>query len=325
MRLGTLIAAILGLVIILRLWGDPFLDRGRSHIAVSQRPNVKPSINIASDRSAWEVIQKRRLASIRSAGGVRVVGNDLSLDITNKPLKIVLETISKQSGIPINVSAAVPDSEVTLRFDNRPIAQCLQHLLSAYDSFFSFGPVDGGAARLMAVWVYPQEQGRALTPIPSPFEIPQGELQQHTQDPDVIVRASATAALIERSGNKALEVIMTALADPEEQVRMQALQAALHAAVDLAPGTLEDLARHDPSPTVRAIALEGLINRDSAKATTGTETWEILEFAKHDPAPEVSELAVYLIENLRNASQPTDPASAPDTQQGGSPQSEAFY
>lgn len=231
---------------------------------------------------------------------IRATGNRLSLDVIDKSLKTIIDEVHQQSGITIVVSDEIPNSRVSLQLDDSPIEQGLQRLLDKYDSFFFFSPIDGGTARLTTVWVYPKERGQVLAPIPSPIEVHNNELRQQAADPDTVKRALATAALIERNGPEAGELLTTALTDPDEQMRIQALNAALRVAVDLSPDLLKELARYDPSPTVRAMALVGLTDSDRNYATTNSDIWDVLEVARQDSAPEVSELATHLLETRNN-------------------------
>lgn len=252
----------------------------------------------------------------RSSRAVIIRGDRLSLDVTDVPLRTIVERIQQQSGIAIELADEVRDPRISMQIDDLPLAQGLQRMLEGFDSFFlfsAFTAFSGGDSQLSSVWVYPQGRGRRLTPIPSSIEMHADELQQDAGDPDVLKRAWATATLIERNGDAALELVKTALADPEDQVRSQALAAALYAPVNLSAELLKEIAQHDPSPTLRTIALAALANADP---NDGTEQWgvsEMLEIALRDPDPEVSELAAQLLDH-RNSASDSEEDQAPQGQ-----------
>lgn len=242
------------------------------------------------------------------ADAIHVSGQRLSLAVSYKSLRTILDEVYRQSGITVVLSDEIRDARVSLRFDDYPVERGLQRLLSQYDSFFFFSPSDDGSARLTTVWVYPKGRGQGLAPVPSPLEANSDDLRQEALDPDLLKRAAATATLIERNGNDAVETVKTGLADPDAQVRIQTLDAALRTAVDLAPDLLRALAQQDPSPTVRALALVGLTENGENDAATDSDVWELVEAARHDPAPEVSNLARHLVEGRRTVPETSDEA-----------------
>jgi hypothetical protein len=319
----TFIMLLVGTAVAFKMFGNPPSDVQPRSVAASkisptkrlEAPEKRPKSELHRTVGSDHVIPSHDvLQSVPVSGTlpreVRASGNRLSLDVIDKPLKKIIDEVHQQSGIAIVLSDEIPNARVSMQFDDFPIDQGLQRLLDKYDSFFLFSSIDGGTARLTTVWVYPKERGQGLAPIPSPLEVDTDDLQQQAVDPDMLKRALATAALIERSGNEGVEILNTALTDPEEQMRIQALNAALRVSVDLSPGLLQELAQHDPSPTVRAIALVGLTDGDRNDATTDSDLWEVVEIARQDSAPEVSELATQLLEirrsNLQERSEEPD-------------------
>jgi len=327
----TFIMLLVGVVVVFKMFDDPPSDVQPRSVATSKRSEAseqrpKPALHrtVGSDHvmPSHDVLQSAPVSDNTLPSEVRASGNRLSLDVIDKPLKKIIDEVHQQSGITIVLSDEIPNSRVSMQFDDYPIDQGLQRLLDKYDSFFLFSPIDGGTARLTTVWVYPKERGQGLAPIPSPLEVHTDELQQQAVDPDMLKRALATAALIERSGNEAVEILNTALTDPEEQMRIQALNAALRVAVDLSPGLLKELAQYDPSPTVRAMALVGLTDGDRNDATTDSDVWEVVEVARQDSAPEVSELATQLLEIRSNLQERSEEPDDQGERQGQLPEGE---
>jgi HEAT repeat protein len=117
------------------------------------------------------------------------------------------------------------------------------------------------------------------------------ELDGRLADPDPGVRARAVEALVERKGDQARDAVLDAVKDPDDDVRTRALYQALGAGVKLPDDVLTDLARSDPSPSVRFLALEAL-------AADGPGTRAIVEAALDDPSPHIQRKAQELLRRL---------------------------
>lgn len=207
--------------------------------AFEQASDGRPQrIDTSTRRTPLSPVRPHARERLLGAGEMQVTGDRLSLDVTDRPLRALLDELYQESGIAFELADELPDSRVSVQFDDLAIDKGVQRLLEGHDSFFLFSPAGGGSSGLISVWVYPRGKGRGLAPIPSPFEPSTDELEQASEGPDLLKRAWATASLIERNGNDASEVVQNALTDPAEQVRLQALHAALHSAVQLSPQLL---------------------------------------------------------------------------------------
>jgi hypothetical protein len=149
------------------------------------------------------------------------------------------------------------------------------------------------------------DQGGDLRPVAAVAKGPAYKGLRSTDDHCIADQAEATADVIERAGAEAHALVIAALADPDEQVRMDAVQAASVAAVDLDPYLLESLVRYDPSPKVRAVALSTLVGSGWDEADPSPETSALLEEALTDPSREVSEFANRLLAALRDTAKPS--------------------
>jgi hypothetical protein len=236
----------------------------------------------------------------------------LSLDVADLPLSAVMDEVRRQAPITVALADEVRGSRITIRFADQPLQQGLRRLLDGLDTWYLYTGTTGGPSRLTSVWVFPKGAGRESSPPRQAIEDaaraprnqpPRRAVEQlrDTADADPAVRAQAIAASIEHAGSDAGDLVASALVDPDEQVRMSAIGGAGTAAVDMDPGMLEVLFREDPSPRVRAMALNARVfpRRDDASAPA--QDLELLEEALQDPSPEVSEFARQALETVRDA------------------------
>lgn len=261
--------------------------------------------SVAQNRTATDAAQSPSPSSLY----ILFTSNYLSLEASSQPLQAVVDKIVQQSGITIMISEAIANSPITIQFHDLSIEQGLQRLFENYDIFFFYSRNNDKSARLVNVWVYPQGQGKKLAPISSsiaartnePIAVHESEMTQGTMDSDPVKRASAIANLVDQQGSAAAEIVQNALTDPDENIRIHALDAALRARLDLPLDTLTDLAQNDASATIRSIALAGLFNRSEGGSVKSSDILEILLTAQKDDAPEVSELATQFMKSLEEA------------------------
>lgn len=266
--------------------------------------------SVAQNRTATDAAQSPNPSSFY----ILFTSNHLSLEASSHPLQAIVDKIVQQSGITIIVSEAIANSPITIQFHDLSIEQGLQRLFENYDIFFFYSRDNDKSTRLANVWVYPQGQGKKLAPISSsiaahtnePIEVHESEMTKDTMDSDPVKRASAIANLVDEQGNAAAEIVQNALTDPDENIRIHALDAALRARLDLPLDTLMDLAQNDASATIRSIALAGLFNRSEGDSIKSSDILEILLTAQKDDAPEVSELATQYMKSLEEASEPNE-------------------
>lgn len=237
---------------------------------------------------------------------VLFASNHLSLEASSHPLQDIVDKIAQQSGITIVMNEAIANPTTTIQFHDLSIDQGLHRLFENYDIFFFYTRNDGKSARLATVWVYPQGQGKKFAPISPPVATRTNENIKDITDADSVKRATAISNLVEQQGSAATEIVKNALTDPDELIRIQTLDAALRAQIDLPLDTLTDLAQNDASAKIRSIALAGLFNRSANGLIGSSDILDTLATAQKDDDPEVSELAAQLMKSLEET--PTQPS-----------------
>jgi len=230
---------------------------------------------------------------------IRANGERLSVAVAGLPLQVLLDEISRQSGVAILLADELADSPVSIQLPDLPIEQGLQRILDRHDSFFLYDRAGERAAQLSTVWVYPRGRGREFMPLPAGLQ-----------------RALTDGAPVDAAPQAALDRARAALADPDEQLRLRSLHAALQSGVEFPEALLHDVILRDPSPQVRAVALTGLAD-DGIEPAAPTQL-ALLNAARADPDPEVSALAAHLLDARRRAAPATD-STAQDQPEGESP------
>jgi len=231
----------------------------------------------------------------------------LTVQVQNRPLEWVLHEISRIARLAIVRAPGAGSQRVTLQLRDVPVDEGLRQILVDHDAFYFYGIDKKAPASLRVVWVYPKGRGRGLVPIPAEEWASTKELRQEaTTNPDPARRARAVEALVERSGDQALDTMLAAFRDADEGVRTRALYGALSAGVGLPADSLAGMALGDPSPKVRFLALEALaINPGTVDLRTTAQ--QLLT----DPDPLVRQKAG---EILRQLDPVRRPQSAPPGQ-----------
>lgn len=240
----------------------------------------------------------------------------LTVQLRDRPLAWVVQEISRGAKVAIVMADGVGDELISPQLRDLPVDEVLRQILGNYDAFFFYGVVQEAPAALKVVWVYPRGEGRRHAPEPAQTWASTKELVDQVEGPDAQGRARAVVTLIERKGNQARDVVLGALQDRDDDVRADALHAALKGDVSIPIDTLASLARSDPSPSVRFLALDGLARDPDAGAAVDLSV--LATHALQDSSPHVREKAREILRRLRPASQrlPSDPGQRPYQQQG---------
>jgi hypothetical protein len=221
----------------------------------------------------------------------------------NMPLASVLQAIARQSGVQIVTDERVANKPVSIQFKEAPLDQGLLQLLRDCDIFFFYGVKGEGSQAspaLQGVWIYPQGDGESLAPVlPAPWTSAP-ELEPGRNDAEEAERARAVEATVEQPGTQVLDAVLTALEDPEDQVRERALHAALYAGIPLPLPRLEELVQYDPSPLVRFLALGAMAGEAGEVAPETPHHRILVEHARRDPSPEVREQARQILQQWDN-------------------------
>jgi hypothetical protein len=231
----------------------------------------------------------------------------LSANIQNRSLESLAEEVSAKAGVDIILCGDVGSQTVSLNFRNLPLDQGLRRILDKYDAFFFYGVEKQEPSSLKSVWVYPMREGRGIAPVPPESWGSTKELEPMLADPDPKVRARAIAALVGRKGEAALDAVLEALRDSDDQVRTEALYGAAKAGVDLPEESLRDLALNDASADVRFLALQSLANSPDAGS--------VAEMALNDSSEPVRGEAQEILRRLSGKRSPRPGQTAPDLQQ----------
>ncbi len=232
---------------------------------------------------------------------IRLSNDQLSLAITNQPLQTVAKAIAQQAKVSILFDQGMPNPNIDITFTDLPIEQGLRRLLWGFDSFFLYSNDKGASAKLSAVWVYPKGTGKMFSPSPIAQATNAQKPMIDANDPEPLRRALAIASAIEQIGQGDKDVLLAALNDPEEIVRVNALQTADISAMTMPADVLTDLALHDPSATVRSMALASLLTSYEEGRTSPNDIAYIADLAQNDPEPVVAELARQIISSLEAA------------------------
>jgi hypothetical protein len=209
-------------------------------------------------------------------------------------LAALLEEISRLSRVAILTEGGAGHERVSVQLDGLSLDEALRRILQDHDAFFFYGVERDRPASLRVVWVYPRDRGRGLMPVPPEAWASTKELEGELRDADPETRGRAVETLVERKGEKARDVVLRALADPDGQVRSRALYGALRAGLDFPAEFLTRMVLEDSSSHVRFLALEAL---EARPAVIGA----IAARAMSDPDPHVRNKAQEILSGLDRA------------------------
>lgn len=231
--------------------------------------------------------------------GISIKESRMSIHVQSQPLQTILREISRKTGIPILSDTGVGNPTVSVDLQDIPIAEALEHLLTQQDTFFFYESQARPPAKLRTVWVYPKGRGNQFAPIPTE----ETKIEQRLGDPDPKQRIQAVETLIEGNGKGALDAVLKALQDTDDQVRYRALFKAVFSKLILPPDLLQKLAQTDTSASIRQVALAAMldhpdIDRQNVKV--------IAEAAVNDPDPGVQTQAVEVLAHLESIERGVD-------------------
>lgn len=232
---------------------------------------------------------------------VELSNNRLSLATNNQPLHAVAKAIAHKAKINIVLDKAVPNPNVAIAFSDLPISAGLQQLFESYDTFFFFSNTSDAKAKLATVWVYPKAKGEQYSPNPQNDVTLCPDRLDATNNPDAKQRAEALANTIQRNGPEAEAVLQTALDDSEQDVRINALQAATIIGLSISPDKLKELALYDPSETIRSMAIAYFLQQFTEGRIASSDVSDIANSALNDPAPVVADTAKQILASFDEA------------------------
>lgn len=236
----------------------------------------------------------------------RVVDPSPPSPVGSRPqtLREVLTAIEREHGIKIVMDRDLPVSGPAA-IDPAGLSpeEALKQALKGFDLFFHYVPSQkSGALELKRVWVVAHDRGGSMEVMAKPAQSSSG-----LESADPQQRVAALHRLGQQSGSDSQEALIWALADPDDNVRQQALIAAQANGLPIPVETLETLLTSDPSEVVRGSALEALsLNPESDPYRMQA----LLDQARRDPSEAVRELAANLLSSFSPPSdEPTESAS----------------
>jgi hypothetical protein len=230
--------------------------------------------------------------SVPAPSPVIVKEGRLSVAVDRVSAQWVLDEIARQASVKIENTASFATFPLSIAFDGLPVDEGLRRILVPFDAFFFYGASDAKGATLQTIWIYPKGQGASLIPVPPDAWASTGDLERALNDPDGDVRSDAIDQWVERKGDRALDQVLQALRDPEDSVRLRALDAASAHGLDLPDAEVQTIALGDASADVRLAALDILSESPKVKS--------IAEAALGDASQEVRERATAILKELKD-------------------------
>lgn len=265
-----------------------------------------------SDHHASALIKPHKSIAPSSLS-VELTNDRLSLGIDNRPLQEVVQAVTQKTNISIIVDKEVPNANVAVHVDNASVSAGLQQLFENYDTFFFFDNGLDTKAKLATVWVYPKAKGENYSPNPGNQLAAYPTHLEATNPLDAQNRAETAASTIQKNGPEAESALQTALNDSEDNVRINALQAATLINLDIPSDQLKEVALYDSSETMRSMAISYLRQQLSVGRITEPDVVEIANSSLNDPSPIVAETAKQILASLEEA-ESTAQADADDPQ-----------
>ena len=268
------------------------LTKGQSSFIVEETRPILPQSSVPEDLSSPG-------EQVREQSSITVKNGRLSVWIQDRPLVEVLEEVSQRAIVPIIIGGGGGDQQVSIQFQDLPLDEGLRFILKDQDAFFFYGVEGNAPASLRVVWVYPKGRGNGLTPTPPETWASTVELEGRLADPDPEARARAAESLVERKGGEALDVVLQALKDRDDQVRNRVLYKALNSGVKLPSDFLYQLVLTDPLPEVRFLAIAALAEDPTMGADDLDNAKALAEkVMTTDLSPEVRNQAQQIFEQL---------------------------
>jgi hypothetical protein len=229
----------------------------------------------------------------KPAGPAPVVVKDgrLTVSVDRVSAQWLLDEIARQASVRIENTTSFATHPVSIAFEDVALDEGLRRILVAFDAFFFYAASDKGGARLETVWVYPKGHGATLAPVPPDQWASTSDLERALTDPDADVRSDAIDELVDRKGARAIDQVLQALHDPDESVRLRALDAAAGQGLELPEAEVQTLVLGDASADVRLAGLEILAESPKVKS--------IAEAALADSSQEVRERAAAILQELK--------------------------
>lgn len=258
-------------------------------------------------------VLKQNKPTIPSSLSVQLTSDRMSLEVDNQPLQEVVQAVAQKTNLNIIMDKDVPNANVTIHVDNASVSVGLQQLFENYDTFFFFNNSTDTKAKLATVWVYPKAKGENYSPNLGNQVAAYPHSLEATNTLAAQKRTEAVVSAIQKNGPEAESALQAALTDSEDDVRINALQAATLIGLDITSDQLKELALYDSSETIRSMAIGYLGQQLSAGRITEPDVVGIAHSSLNDPSPIVAETAKQILASLEEA-ESTAQADADDPQ-----------
>jgi HEAT repeat protein len=168
------------------------------------------------------------------------------IEAQNRALGPLLAEISRK-GVPIAVHQNIAAQAVSTALDNVCLDDGLRQILKNSDAIYFYREDELGHTSLKAVWIYAKGTADNIELAFAQTSLSKRDLESKLNEQDSAVRGRTAATLIERKDESAQTILVSALSDPEDSVRAQALSKAIAIGMDIPPDKLWQLAETDAS------------------------------------------------------------------------------
>jgi hypothetical protein len=254
------------------------------------------SVAVATPGTVHADSSKKRATSAAATADTTTKATTPSA-VKAKTLREVAEEIGRRHGVRIVIDDAVRADVQAPAVANgilpgALLEATLRALFAGNELMLHYGTdANHAGERLKAVWVFAPAQGSALYATTNPPSSISVAAFEHT---DADERVAALHRLSGEPPSRAQPVLSRALADSDDNVRLQALQAQLANAMTPDVAVLKRLVEEDPSEAVRTVALEAYV---AAPGVTEEEVRRLLDRLADDSQQMLAELARSLRES----------------------------
>jgi hypothetical protein len=239
--------------------------------------------------------------ALQSGNELPVLPLQLSVDLSQAPLRAVLRELARKLGAKVSIADSVPDQLISLQFNGVDIAEGIKQLLRDTNYLLIYkepptrsNPNQGAGMEIAEIRILPKSSTeelsnetaslKVLEPIDQTAEIAEWKKQALTAEKPEDRLMALKQFLEHADPAEHNAVLIAALEDKAPEVRMLAL----NSMGDSANPSLEPISQaalNDESPQIRTAALDVLISR------YGQEAIPVLEQALADPDATVQQTA----------------------------------
>ena len=221
-------------------------------------------------------------------GRVEVQRQQLSVSLREVPLDSVLEELRRATGATFEVQGVLP-ATITESFDKLPVEKGLRRLFGGAGVSLLYEEGPDAQRRLVRVWIFPRSAsaGVAREAGSDAEERLAASIQKATSAGGREERWQAIGELANSREKGARDALLSAMRDPEPDVRERAIDALGDLKDEAAVGPLSRALTQDEDEDVRESAADALGEIPSAESVAA------LKRSLEDESPDVRESAVY--------------------------------